>query len=79
MVNYLVMVLLTARLFFSRRDAVMAYFKHCAITEGLYLYPKQLGSYKTCLLDVSATLTTKFQPNSCSQHVKNKATVFYKL
>jgi len=35
MVNYLVMVLLTTRLFFTRKDAVMAYFKHCSITKGL--------------------------------------------
>ena len=67
MVSYLAMVLLlTTWLFLTRKDAVMAYFKHCSITEGLYLYPVQPGSYKTCLLDVSMSLTTKFQPNSCS-------------
>jgi len=65
MVNYLVMVLLTTQLLLTRKDAVMAYFKHCSIT-GLYLYPRQPGSFKTCLLDVAVSLTTKLRPNSCS-------------
>jgi len=60
------MALLSTQLLLTRKDAVMAYFKHCSITEGLYLYPRQPGSHKTCLLDVSVSLTTKFQPNSCS-------------